>query len=88
MTVHQIETVEYHTKEQHSRLNAMTKILMETLEEQGVLRALLQHTGQDNTLNNVDFEKGNQPNLETRYRGTMLELEKTVQKVALSITFV
>jgi hypothetical protein len=66
----------------------MTKLLIETLEEQGALRALLEHTTsvtdpiphKENIFQNHS-KNFPQIDLETRYRGTLLELEKTVQKV-------
>lgn len=70
---------------------------METLEEQGILRALLSHTSE----NEYDFDENNSSHanmidsknkkdltsVETRFQGTLMELEKIVQKVlAVSIT--
>jgi hypothetical protein len=65
----------------HSRLKATVKILMECLEEQSLMRAMLsdkRHDGLD-----LDFQGG--VDREEVTRGYMLELEKTVQKVCHSI---
>lgn len=85
--------MEIHTTENFSRLSAMTRILMETLEEQGILRALLQHTTTSSTATTTSSSSSSSStaqfpshdplaqNMEIRYQGAMLELEKTVQKV-------
>lgn len=66
---------------EHNRHMATVRILLETLEEQGILRALLDHT--------QDYQNPESPSqgvygvdLKLRYQGAMTELEKTVQKVS------
>ena len=67
--------------EQHDRLTATVGILMDTLTEQGGLRALLEQA----------LDPGEVPpsysadDANIRLRGTLLELEKTVQKVSVLV---
>ncbi len=74
----QIRQIEVSSPEKFDRLTALSRILLETLEEQGALRALLEHTTDIET--NLP-EKLNRLDLESRLQGTLAELEKTVQKV-------
>jgi hypothetical protein len=68
---------------QHDRLTATVLVLLETLQEQGALRALLEHTGSVTT---VDSEVGDSEGMQQRLTGTLLELEKTVNKVSVECT--
>jgi hypothetical protein len=61
-------------------------VLLETLQEQGALRALLEHTGSVTTVEVDSEEVGDSEGMQQRLTGTLLELEKTVNKVSVECT--
>ncbi len=65
----------------HLRLKALMEILLETLEEQGTLRALIENQHYE-----VYEESGISQQCEIKLKGCMLELERTVQKVSITIS--
>jgi hypothetical protein len=68
---------------EHNRHAATVRILLETLEEQGVLRALLDHTRDSQGVERQAQTYSVDMNL--RYQGALTELEKTVQKVCMIV---
>eukprot|EP00602_Paraphysomonas_sp_CaronLab_P004275 CAMPEP_0185027646 /NCGR_PEP_ID=MMETSP1103-20130426/12896_1 /TAXON_ID=36769 /ORGANISM="Paraphysomonas bandaiensis, Strain Caron Lab Isolate" /LENGTH=1135 /DNA_ID=CAMNT_0027561745 /DNA_START=154 /DNA_END=3561 /DNA_ORIENTATION=+ len=63
---------------EHNRFESVVRILMETLQEQGALRALMEHTH--------DSPSSKPGDIESRLQGTLVELEKTVHKLITART--